>query len=226
MRPGAVEEFQRVANLLRIPVTTAWTHDLIPTADELFCGRPGTIGERAGNFTVQNSDTLLVLGSRLNIRQVSYNWKAFARHAFRIQVDIDAAELSKPTVGPDLPIHCDLKVFLTELARQLEESGYAPAHREWLDWSKALRAKYPVVLPKHRRPRAPRQSLSFCRTLVRRSGVRRCSGFRRCHRVHRHLSDSPDSSGASACFQTPARLPWGMTCPPPSERPWRATASA
>jgi acetolactate synthase-1/2/3 large subunit len=152
---GALEEFERVVNLLRIPLTTAWTHDLIPSDDELFCGRPGTIGERAGNFTVQNSDTLLVLGSRLNIRQVSYNWKAFARHAFRIQVDIDAAELSKPTVRPELPIHCDLKVFLTELARQLEECGYTPAHREWLDWAKALREKYPVVLPKHRR-RGPR----------------------------------------------------------------------
>ncbi len=149
---GALEEFQRVANLLRIPVTTAWTHDLIPSDDELFCGRPGTIGERAGNFTVQNSDTLLVLGSRLNIRQVSYNWKSFARHAFRIQVDIDAGELSKPTVRPDLAVHCDLKVFLTELARQLEESGYTPVHQEWLDWCKALCEKYPVVLPKHRRP--------------------------------------------------------------------------
>ncbi|MGD1069417.1 MAG: thiamine pyrophosphate-binding protein [Bryobacteraceae bacterium] len=149
---GALKEFERVANLLRIPVTTAWTHDLIPTADELFCGRPGTIGDRAGNFTVQNSDTLLVLGSRLNIRQVSYNWKAFARHAFRIQVDIDAAELAKPTVRAELPVHCDLKVFLTELARQLRECGYTPAHSEWLKWSKALQGKYPVVLLKHRRP--------------------------------------------------------------------------
>src|SRR4051812_45794132 len=74
---GAIEEFDRVIHLLGVPVTTAWTHDIIATDDELFCGRPGTIGERSGNFTVQNADTLLVLGSRLNIRQVSYNWQAF-----------------------------------------------------------------------------------------------------------------------------------------------------
>jgi acetolactate synthase-1/2/3 large subunit len=149
---GALEEFERVIHLLGIPVTTAWTHDLIPSDDELFCGRPGTIGERAGNFTVQNSDTLLVLGSRLNIRQVSYNWKAFARDAYKIQVDIDAAELQKPTVRPDLPVHCDLKVFLTEMARQLDESGYnrTPRQAEWLNWCQGLRARYPVVLPKHR----------------------------------------------------------------------------
>jgi len=116
---GALDEFREVMRRLGIPVTTAWTHDLIATADPLFCGRPGTIGERAGNFTVQNADALLVLGSRLNIRQVSYNWASFARHAFLMQVDVDAAELQKPTLRPHLGMHCDLKVFLREMLRQL-----------------------------------------------------------------------------------------------------------
>ncbi len=120
---GALEEFERVIRALRIPVVTAWTHDLIATDDELFCGRPGTIGERAGNFTVQNSDVLLVLGSRLNIRQTSYNWNSFARFAIKIQVDVDAAELRKPLHQPDVPIHCDVKLFLAEMARQLESGA-------------------------------------------------------------------------------------------------------
>ena len=50
---------------LGIPVTTAWTHDLIATDDPHFCGRQGTIGTRAGNFTVQIADLLLVVGARL-----------------------------------------------------------------------------------------------------------------------------------------------------------------
>src|SRR5581483_1761671 len=66
----ALEEFETVIRKFGVPVTTAWTHDTIASDDELFCGRPGTIGERAGNFTVQNADVLLVLGSRLNIRQI------------------------------------------------------------------------------------------------------------------------------------------------------------
>src|SRR3569833_4448013 len=98
---GALAEFDAVIRKLRIPVVTAWTHDLIASDDELFCGRPGTIGERAGNFTVQNADLVLVLGSRLNIRQVSYNWKSFARNALKIQVDVDSAELRKPFVQVD-----------------------------------------------------------------------------------------------------------------------------
>ena len=112
----SVELFERVIRKLGIPVTTAWTaHDLIPSDDPLFCGRPGSIGDRAGNFVVQKSDVLLVLGSRLNIRQVSYNWKDFARDAFKIQVDIDNAELIKPLVRCDLPILCDIKQFLAEM---------------------------------------------------------------------------------------------------------------
>ena len=164
---GAIMEFEQVAHILGIPVTTAWTHDLIASDDEVFCGRPGTIGERGGNFTVQNSDTLLVLGSRLNIRQVSYNWAAFARHAYKIQVDIDAAELNKPTVRPDLPVQCDLRIFLTELARQLRQKGYQPpaAHKKWLGWCRQLRERYPVVLPKHREPGPRINSYHFAETL-------------------------------------------------------------
>ncbi len=149
---GAMEKFERVIAKLRIPVTTAWTaHDLIPTDHELFCGRPGTVGDRPGNFTVQNSDLLIVIGSRLNIRQVSYNWKAFARHAYKVQVDVDEAELSKPTVRPDLAISCDATVFLEELERQLDRSLYDPSrHVGWLTWCKERVARYPVVLPRHR----------------------------------------------------------------------------
>jgi len=163
---GAMDEFERVIRKLGIPVTTAWTHDLIASDDELFCGRPGTIGERAGNFTVQNADVLLILGSRLNIRQVSYNWASFAREAFKIQVDVDAAELKKPTVRPDLPIHCDLKVFLAELDRQIEPAWKPPAEQaEWLRWCKTRVALYPVVQPAQREPQSPINPYHFMELL-------------------------------------------------------------
>jgi acetolactate synthase-1/2/3 large subunit len=162
----ALQEFRDVAQRLGVPVTTAWTHDLIGSDDPLFCGRPGTIGERAGNFTVQNADALLVLGSRLNIRQVSYNWSSFARQAFKMQVDVDAAELDKPTVRPDLPIHCDVKVFLSEMRRQLSGSGYvASRHAAWLTWCRERMEKYPVVLEKHRKPGPPLNPYYFVEQL-------------------------------------------------------------
>ncbi|MFH0926488.1 MAG: thiamine pyrophosphate-binding protein [bacterium] len=148
----ATEIFDTVIRKLGIPVTTAWTaHDLIATDDLLFCGRPGSVGDRAGNFTVQNAETLLVIGSRLNIRQVSYNWQSFARHAFKIQVDVDEHELNKPTVKPDIAIHCDAKLFLMELNRQLDVIDYdSSRHTKWLTWCRERVTRYPVVLPKHR----------------------------------------------------------------------------
>ncbi len=159
---GALAEFEQAIRLLRIPVVTAWTHDLIDSDDELFCGRPGTIGERAGNFTVQNSDLLLVLGSRLNIRQTSYNWSSFARFATKIQVDVDAAELRKPLHQPDVPIHCDVKLFLVEMVRQLGEGAFSnPAHGKWLQQAAKWKGKYPVVQPKQRVPGPPLNTYDF-----------------------------------------------------------------
>lgn len=148
---GAIPEFEQVIRALRLPVVTAWTHDLIASDDELFCGRPGTIGERAGNFTTQNSDLLFVLGSRLNIRQTSYNWNSFARFATKIQVDVDAAELCKPLHTPDVAIHCDVKLFLAEMARQLQSQPHmSPQHEMWLNRACQWKQKYPVLQPAQR----------------------------------------------------------------------------
>jgi acetolactate synthase-1/2/3 large subunit len=165
----ALETFHAVAGRLGIPVTTAWTHDLIASDDPLFCGRQGTIGDRAGNLVVQNADVLLVLGSRLCLRQVSYNWEAFARHAYKIQVDVDAAELRKPTVKPDLGVHCDLGVFLAEMHRQLVEMGQEPGrHAGWLRWCKERLQRYPPVLPRHRTWRGALNPYHFIDTLFAR----------------------------------------------------------
>ena len=162
---NAMNEFDGLIHRLGVPVTTAWTHDTIASDHQLFCGRPGTIGERAGNFTVQSADLLLVLGSRLNIRQVSYNWASFAPHAFKIQVDIDPAELEKPLVRPDLGIHADLKFFLTELAASCDRQNYQPNHDDWLKWCHERVMRYPVVNERQRSSGAPMNSYHFIEQL-------------------------------------------------------------
>ena len=144
-----VNEFLQIVHKLGIPVTTGWTHDIIDSDDPIFCGRPGTIGTRGGNFTVQNSDVLLILGSRLNIRQTGYAWKSFARAAYKIWVDVDGAELNRPTVKPDLAIQADLRDFFKELNRQLTDWDASPFF-EWLSWCKERNRKYPAVSPKQR----------------------------------------------------------------------------
>jgi acetolactate synthase-1/2/3 large subunit len=147
---GAIEIFHHVINKLGIPVTTAWTHDLIASDDPLFCGRPGSIGTRAGNFVVQNADVLLIIGTCMNIRQVSYNYSEFAKHAYRIQVDVDPLELKKPITDLDLPIISDAKIFLETLGECINSEGWVKKHEKWLNWCKERLIKYPAVLPEQR----------------------------------------------------------------------------
>ncbi|MFZ3266960.1 MAG: thiamine pyrophosphate-binding protein [Terriglobales bacterium] len=162
----AVEELDSLIHRLGVPVSTAWTHDLIASDDPLFCGRQGTIGDRAGNFTVQNADLLLVLGSRLNIRQTSYNWQSFAPRAFKIQVDIDPAEFTKPTVQPDMPVLCHLRPLLQEMLRECDRLQYRPGrHDPWLAWCRERMRRYPVVQEHHRQSGPPLNPYYFIEQL-------------------------------------------------------------
>jgi acetolactate synthase-1/2/3 large subunit len=146
---GAQDQFLRAVDLLSVPVVTGFNaHDLLPEDHPLNCGRPGAIGNRFGNFTVQNADVLLVIGCRLNIRQISYNWRSFAREAFRIIVDVDPLELRKPTVNPHLPVCADAADFLNSLIDRLTPDGLA-AKQDWIDWCGARKKKYPVVLSEY-----------------------------------------------------------------------------
>lgn len=146
---GAAADFMKLVDRLGIPVVTGFNaHDLIASDHPLFAGRPGTIGDRAGNFTVQNADCVLVLGCRLNIRQISYAWQNFARGAALIVVDIDAAELAKPTIKPEVRVHADAGQVIRGLLGAVWP-GAAPRHRTWVAWCAERKAKYPVVLDEY-----------------------------------------------------------------------------
>ena len=140
---GAQSELRRLLDKTHIPVVTTFNgFDLVPSSDPLFAGRIGTVGQRAGNFALQNADVILFLGTRNNIRQASYNWENFAKNAKKIIVDIDPAELKKPTVRPDVPVCADVKEFLVALLRQ-KSPFQAPA--PWSAFCQRLKAQYPPL---------------------------------------------------------------------------------
>ena len=154
----AHEVFARVVDKLGIPVVTGWNSiDCMYDTHPLYVGRAGHMGDRAGNFAVQNSDLLLSLGSRLSIRQVGYNYKTWAREAYVIYNDIDSEELKKPTVHVDMPVHADVKDLLEKMELVLDEEEFdengGPKDQEAVDWwvkrCQEWKEKYPVVLPKH-----------------------------------------------------------------------------
>jgi acetolactate synthase-1/2/3 large subunit len=146
---GATEDFLRLVASLGIPVVTAFNaHDCITSDNPLCFGRPGTIGDRAGNYIFQNSDLLLILGCRMNMRQIGYYWESVARESYKIMVDIDSEEFKKPSFKPDMCVHADCAEFITAMLNALPSEGLPPQN-DWLDWCNYRKDKYPVVLKEY-----------------------------------------------------------------------------
>ena len=142
---GAKKRFGDLIAQLGIPaVTTFCGMDLLDEKDPLFAGRIGTIGQRAGNFVLQNADLVISVGSRNNIRQVSYDWANFASRAVKVSVDIDAEELKKKLFVPDLPIHSDAGIFIDALA-ELAGKRSLPDYSGWRAWCTERRRLLPAV---------------------------------------------------------------------------------
>ena len=145
------EQFRKALDKLNIPVATCWDSiDAIEDENPLYVGRGGIMGDRAGNFAVQNADLILAVGNRLSIRQVGYNWKTWAREAFVIDVDVDPAELKKTTIHVEMPICADAKNFLETLNDVLDgESLPVFKGNDWIERCNKWKKDYPVTLPKH-----------------------------------------------------------------------------
>lgn len=169
---GAEKEFLKLVEKLKIPVVSSWTtSDLIPTSHDLYVGRSGIMGDRASNFAVQNSDLLLIIGSRMSIPQVGYNYKTFAREAKKIMVDIDEVELRKPSLKPDLPIIADAKEFIVELLAQIECDNKELNTSDWIKRCQQWKAKYPVVLPEYKEIKKGVNSFYFVDVLSEKLGM-------------------------------------------------------
>lgn len=158
---GASDKFLDFVELSKIPVATCWDSiDLIASDNKYYVGRAGTMGDRPGNFAVQNSDVLICIGSRLNIYQVGYDVNSWARDAFVIDVDIDELELKKKTIRIDLPICCDAKFFIEFLISKLN-SQPIPSYEKWVDQCNTWKENYPVVTFKHREQNFPLNVYDF-----------------------------------------------------------------
>jgi acetolactate synthase-1/2/3 large subunit len=139
------KELLKFINKNSIPIVTAWAHDIYPNNDKYYYGRQGAIGNRVGNFVVQYADLVLVLGSRLNIRQTSYNWKEFAKNAIIVSVDIDSLELKKNLIHIDYKIQMDLKIFFKNFnkikIKTIDKSKNLKWFK-WIDWCNYIKKEF------------------------------------------------------------------------------------
>jgi len=146
---GGYAAFRSVAEKLNIPIVTYFNAiDLIEDDCALYCGRGGSIGDRPGNWAIQNADLILAVGTRISIRQVGYNWQTWARAAEVIMVDIDLPELKKPTLHVELPIWADAKDFLEKLDNAASPHVPVSKSGKWLETCQRWKMDYPAVLPK------------------------------------------------------------------------------
>lgn len=147
---GAKKEVLDLISLLKMPVVTGFAgFDIVSSSNPYFAGRPGTIGQRSGNFAVQNSDLLLVIGSKLNVRMIGYNFKSFARGAYKIMVDVDKEEMNKSTLTIDKKIHSDAKAFISEMIKQIKDNSPKFSIQNWIDKTRYWLKKYSTVLPEY-----------------------------------------------------------------------------
>ena len=143
---GAKKQFNQLLDYTKIPTLLTWSGiDLLDNNNPNFFGRFGLYGQRAANFIVQNADLVLVLGSRLALPQVGYDFSQFARGAKIIVVDIDELEGTKYPVDF---VWGDCK----EVIDSLIQSSYMiwGYKEEWVKHCNELKTKYPLVEEDHK----------------------------------------------------------------------------
>lgn len=168
---GGYEEFRAAVEKLGVPVVTYWNSiDLIESDHPLYVGRGGNMGDRAGNFAVQNADLLLAVGTRISIRQTGYDFKTWARAAKVVMVDIDRAEMKKYTIHVDKAVWADAKDFLGCLLRRAENFPPSPERTLWAEKCRAWRTNYPVVTEAQKRATGEANVYAFIDALSSRLG--------------------------------------------------------
>jgi acetolactate synthase I/II/III large subunit len=92
-----IDSIKVFASNFNIPILTTWPGmDLMTEADELYCGRPGSIPSTwSPNLINVEADFLMVFGARLDLGQVGYNPTGFAPNATVIRIDIDEEEFTR-----------------------------------------------------------------------------------------------------------------------------------
>lgn len=165
------KEFITLVERLQIPVVTAISGSDIIWHDHPLCyGKPGICGDRIGNIMVQNSDLLIIMGTRLSIRQVSYAYDLLAPKAYKVMIDIDLAEMQKPTLSIDLPIHANLSEFIDKALAATENLSGFPTFEHWRKWGHEIQQKLPTLIDDNPEVEGYASSYTFADELFKQLG--------------------------------------------------------
>lgn len=144
--------FVHLVEQLGIPViTTPMAADLIPHDHPLYIGHLGVKGDRAGNFSIQTADVVVIIGSSVRAQMTGYELADFAPAARKIHVDPDRPVLDSTKVGIQTKIQSCVGAFIRTAneivaARKLRFTG-----AEWVARAQRWKKSYPVATEAHKR---------------------------------------------------------------------------
>jgi acetolactate synthase-1/2/3 large subunit len=103
-----------------------------------FLGQIGVYGNRGSNFVLQNADTVIAIGSRLDNRQRSGNARNFATGATVHVIDVDEEELKKHSVDGYTTSHLDFR-YLPQVLSRLSP---IVLHEDWQQYFCDMKKRY------------------------------------------------------------------------------------
>lgn len=165
-RSNGKEAFRELVERLQIPVLLSWIAvELLPYDHPCNLGKPGIVAPRYSNFTMQDSDLIIAIGTRLDSAMIGYNPDDFAPAAKKVIVDIDESELNKFKFRIDLKIQADATAFIKELLKQMKETQLDICSSAWLQQCQTWKTKYPVVIEEFKKDEGAVNPYFFIDTL-------------------------------------------------------------
>jgi len=140
---GANKELAEISYRNFIPVVTSLMGIDSIIDSELHLGLIGTYGNRFGNLALANTDLLIAIGTRLDLRQTGNDTSIFAREATIVHVDIDKYELNH-RVKAEIAIRSDAKIFLKSILDRMGNTNIPPK-TNWLTAIRKYKNKYPSI---------------------------------------------------------------------------------
>lgn len=141
---SAVKEALKFIELTQIPVVTSLLAlDIIEFDHPLRVGFIGTYGNRWANLAISRADLLVVIGSRLDVRQTGADINGFAKDKTVFHIDCDENEINNRVKGC-IPIVSDLKDFLVQANNHLQR-GLSSSFPHWLDQINLLKKTWPDI---------------------------------------------------------------------------------
>jgi len=131
-----------------IPIFTTYNGaDRIDSSDPNYFGRPNTWGQRYSNILLQQSELVIVFGSRLGLQQTGFNHEQFVPVGKVCQIDIDNNELTKGHPKIDFPICSDVDIFCEyffSLFNDDLKSRVSDNQNEWINFCKMVKEILPL----------------------------------------------------------------------------------